>query len=108
MANTVKSCTSSVFILPQHAQLPGGAPGMPCGLQRSSRGVPNGFRKGAREAPKRGAVRVKKGAEKVSFVGDYRLGGFWVDLGWTWGGVRHLAGQGYNILLPSVLLYVSY
>ena len=70
------------------------------------KGRPEGFKKTVRKGSKGGARSVEKGVGKVGFVGDYRVGRFWVGLGRSgydldW--VRHLGRQGYIILLPSVL-----
>ena len=72
-AGAENSCTSSVFILPQHAQLPGGAPGMPCGLRRSSRTA----RKRGRKGTGRGSKSVRKTSQKGSTgcrKGEFRGG----------------------------------
>ena len=45
------------------------------------KGRPEGFSKTVRKGSKRGARSVKKGVGKVGFVGDYRVGRFWVGLG---------------------------
>ena len=73
---------------------------MPCGLRRGSQSVPKGrpegFQKDGPKGSKRGARSVEKGVGKVGFVGDYRVGRFWVGLGMTWTGLDTLAGRGIS------------
>ena len=63
------------------------------------KGRPEGFKKTVRKGPKGVPEALKRVSERWVSWGIIGSAGFGRDLG----GVRHLSGHGYIILLPSVL-----